>query len=236
MPDFEKRVAEAKREIRSRSLDGIERRTVTAPVELRDAGDGKWQIAGHGFLYNSWSEDLGGFKEQITPGAADDVMASNPDIRGLFNHDPNLVLGRTAAGTMSVSLDAMGCRYLIDPPDTSYANDLRSLLARGDVSNSSFAFRIGAGGSTWTEDPESDLLLRSIVKFSGLYDMSPVTYPAYPTTTSGLTVGFSSSALTGERDGDGPAGERTDGNGSGQQADAVPWRLKAVQRRMALRK
>lgn len=186
MSSFEARVAAVKREIRARSLDGIERRTVTAPVELRDLGDGNWQIAGYGYVYNSWSEDLGGFREMIMPGAGDEVMANNPDIRGLFNHDPNLVLGRTAAGTMKVELDSIGSRYVINPPDTSYARDLRSLLQRGDVNQSSFAFRVGAGGSTWEEDPESDGLLRRITKFSGMYDHSPVTYPAYSATTSGI--------------------------------------------------
>lgn len=236
MPDFETRVTAAKREIRARSLDGIERRMVASLVEARaTAGDGKWQISGYGFVYNSWSEDLGGFKERIAPGAADVVLANNPDIRGLFNHNPDLVLGRTAAGTMIVTNDAHGARYVIDPPATSYANDLRLLLDRGDVNQSSFAFRVERGGATWEDDPESDLLLRTITKFSELYDMSPVTYPAYAATYSGVVE--ASSPTDAERDGDGPsAGERAEDGGTEEmQADDAPWRLKAVQRRLALR-
>lgn len=232
--DFEQRVAACKREIRAHSFDGIERRTIQTTLEARDMGaDVPWQIVGYGLVYNSWSEDLGGFKERISPGAADEVLANNPDIRGLINHNPDLILGRTHAGNMRVASDANGVRYEIDAPDTSYANDLRVSMQRGDINQSSFAFRLASGGVEWSEDPESGLLLRTITNFSGLFDMSPVTYPAYAATSSG--VGRSTAPDT-ERNGDGPAGERTDDGGTeDQQADESPWRLKAVQRRMALR-
>jgi HK97 family phage prohead protease len=231
--DFETRVAAVKREIRARSWDGIERRTVPGSVEARDLGDGKWQIAGYGFVYNSWSVDLGGFKERIAPGAADDVLASNPDIRGLVNHNPDLILGRTVAGTMVVTSDTHGGAYVIDAPATSYAADLRVSLDRRDINQSSFAFRVERGGATWEDDPEDEYgLLRTITKFSGLYDMSPVTYPAYEATSSGVA----SSVPNAERNGDGPAGERTDdGDVEEQQTDGAPWRLRAAQRGMARR-
>lgn len=235
MTEIETRIAVAKREIRDRSLDGIERRSVSGLVEARvsDSNPSQWQISGYGLVYNSWSEDLGGFKEMIAPGAADEVLAANPDIRGLINHNPDLLLGRTTAGTMRVSGDQHGVAYLIDAPDVSYANDLRVSLERGDITQSSFAFRVAQGGATWVEDPESDLLLRTITKFSGLYDMSPVTYPAYPATYSGIA----SFAPGGERNGDGPAGERTE-DGADEETQAnqhEPWRLRAAQRRMALK-
>lgn len=193
-PSFEKRVADAKREIRARSIDGVERLTLPATVESRELPSGAWRIIGHGIVYNSLSEDLGGFREQIKPGAATKILASMPDVRGLFNHDPNLVLGRTTNGTMRLDDSTHGLAYTITPPDTSYANDLRVLLARGDITQSSFAFRVGSGGSTWEEDPESDGLIRTVHEFSGLYDMSPVTYPAYTLTDAGA-----SSSAPGER-------------------------------------
>lgn len=234
MTDFQTRLAGVKREIRARSFDGIERRTIATTVEARDAGEGApWQIVGYGLVYNSWSEDLGGFKERIAPGAADEVLANNPDIRGLINHNPDLILGRTHAGNMRVSSDGNGVRYEIDAPDTSYANDLRVSLQRGDINQSSFAFRLAAGGADWTEDPESGLLLRTVTKFSGLFDMSPVTYPAYGATSSGA---HSFSPTEAEREVDGPsAGERdNDGGEVEPQADGT-WRLNAIKRRMALR-
>ena len=212
--EFGVRVAAAKREIRGRSLDGIERRMVTSTIEVRD-GDAGRQIVGYGYVFNSLSENLGGFREVIAPGAGADVLAGTPDIRGLFNHNPDLVLGRTTAGTMSVEEDDTGSRYLIDAPDTSYARDLLVSLERGDVNQSSFAFRIARGGDVWDEDPESGLLLRTITKFSGLYDMSPVTYPAYPETSSGVRT-----APDVERVDDEPAGQRVhDGDIEERQAD-----------------
>ena len=158
------------------------------------------------------------------------MLASNPDVRGLFNHDPNLVLGRTLAGTLTLEDNPpTGLRYIIDPPDVSYANDLRVSMERGDVNQSSFAFRIARGGDVWEEDEESGLLIRTITKFSGLYDMSPVTYPAYPSTDSGVAShtpseldeeSSPSTALpTVERTDDEPAeAARPDGDEKDQQA------------------
>lgn len=157
------------------------------------------------------------------------------EIAGLFNHDSNLVLGRVGAGTMVLEDNPpVGVRYTIDAPDTSYANDLRVSMERGDVYQSSFAFRLARQGDEWHEDEESGMLIRTIIKFSRLYDMSPVTYPAYPATDSGAasvceTLDGSTAeeaaetvtkepAPTVERTDDGPAGERVqDGDGKDQQ-------------------
>lgn len=216
--DFGERVAAVKRELRSRSTDGVERRTQTSTLEVRASDEG-WQIVGHGIVYNSLSENLGGFREMVSPGAADAVLASGPDVRGLLNHNPDLVLGRTIAGTMTLTSDATGVRYVIDPPDTSYARDLRVSLERGDITQSSFAFRIARGGEEWEEDDESGLLIRTITKFSGLYDMSPVTYPAYPAADSGLQK---NSAPPVERDDDEPAeAAHQDGDEGTRQAEKV---------------
>lgn len=140
---------------------------------------------GHGIVYNSLSENLGGFREKVAEGAAEGLL-DDPEIAGLFNHDSNLVLGRVGAGTMVLEDNPpTGVRYTIDPPDTSYANDLRVLMDRKDVYQSSFAFRIARHGDEWEEDEETGVLIRTIIKFSRLYDMSPVTYPAYPAADSG---------------------------------------------------
>lgn len=178
------RIAAVKREIRKRSYDGIERRTISAPVEVRAEGDSR-KIAGYGYVFNSLSENLGGFREVIAPGAGAQVIAKGPDVRGLFNHNPDLILGRTTSGTMRIGEDEKGGWYEIDPPDTSYANDLMVSLERGDVTQSSFAFRVARGGEEWDED-ENGVLIRTITKFSDLFDQSPVTYPAYEAATSGV--------------------------------------------------
>lgn len=158
----------------------IERRIFTSQVELRMVGDSNVAV-GYGAVFNSLSEDLGGFREIIAPGAFDSVM--NDDVRGLINHDPNLILGRTKSGTMRISVDATGLRYEIDMPSTSYANDIRESLSRGDITQSSFAFSID--GDDWAVS-ESGETIRTIKKVSKLYDVSVVTYPAYPEAQAGI--------------------------------------------------
>ncbi|NNF65979.1 MAG: HK97 family phage prohead protease [Gammaproteobacteria bacterium] len=163
------------------TADKLERRSFssTLEIELRDDDDRK--IRGHAALFDSLSENLGGFREQIAPGAFDDCLGD--DIRGLFNHDANMVLGRTSAGTMRVAVDSMGLTYEIDVPDTSFARDLVVSLQRKDVSQSSFAFTVE--DDDWTEDDEGRVI-RTINKVRRLYDVSPVTYPAYADTSVAL--------------------------------------------------
>lgn len=169
--------------------DGFEAEMRTGLMaEVRASNDETIAYEGGGIaaVYNSRSENLGGFVEVVRPGAAADVLARDPDVRALFNHDANRVLGRTRSGTLRLDEIDEGLRYAFDAPMTSYALDLRLLLERGDVSQSSFAFRVIADAVEWSEDNETGLPLRIIHRFAGLYDVSPVTYPAYPTASSGL--------------------------------------------------
>lgn len=159
-----------------------ERRFVSEGIELRDGGERGSRIVGYAAVFNSFSEDLGGFKEIIRPGAFRDAISTGQDVRGLYNHDPNMVLGRTAAGTLRLSEDKKGLRYEIDAPDTQQARDLTALLKRGDVSGSSFAFTVrGTDGDDWRQ--EGDVTIREI-RSVDLYDVGPVTYPAYTATVS----------------------------------------------------
>lgn len=155
-------------------------------AEVRAADDGAWKGGGTAIVYDSRSENLGGFVEIVKPGAARDVLARDPDTRALFNHNPDHVLGRTRSGTLRLEDTPSGLEYEFDAPDTQVARDLRVLLDRGDVSQSSFAFRVAPDAVEWDEDPETGLLVRVIHRFSAIHDVSPVTYPAYPAATSGL--------------------------------------------------
>ena len=92
-------------------------------------------------LYNSDSENMGGFYEQIAPGAFRDVMGD--DVRAYLNHDENRLLGRVSSGTLAISSDERGLYYEVKMPNTTYANDLIELMKRGDINQSSFAFLIG---------------------------------------------------------------------------------------------
>ena len=120
--------------------------------------------------------------ERIMPGAFDDVLVSKPDVRGLFNHDPDHVLGRTSAGTMSLSVDGKGLAYRIVLGDTNVAQDVAKHVQRGDIDGSSFAFQVQSERFR-TED---GIDIREIEKVEPLYDVGPVTFPAYEGTAAGF--------------------------------------------------
>ena len=137
-------------------------------------------IYGYAALFNSMSEEMWGFREVIDPGAFAETDVS--DVRALFNHDNNLLLARTSSGTLSIEVDENGLRYEFEAPKTSYGKDLVELMKRGDVTQSSFGFTIDREGEYW-EQREGELPVRHITRIKKLYDVSPVTYPAYPDTT-----------------------------------------------------
>jgi len=144
------------------------------------------RIVGYAAVFNSMSEPMKfgnrSFRERILPGAFDRCLQSNPDIRGLINHDPSLLLARTTSGTMSVKADGRGLQYTISPPATSYANDLLVSLRRGDIDASSFGFY--TTDDDWTTD-ESGETIREIVS-ADVFDCSVVTFPAYNAASSGI--------------------------------------------------
>jgi uncharacterized protein len=162
---------------------GDERRFLASPVEFREGeGDEKGKIEGIAAVVNKRT-NLFWFEEEILPGAFDDVL--NDDVRALFNHDPNFVLARSNGGKGTLELfitksGDLGYRY--QTPDRSYAKDLEDAIRSGDVSQSSFAFRVKEEKWIHAED-EKSLDVRQIVKFEILRDVSPVTYPAYQDTS-----------------------------------------------------
>ena len=160
-------------------MSETEKRALACEVRAEIEEGQPARIIGHGAVFNKRSEMIMGmFKEEIAPGAFDDVLGD--DVRALFNHDANFVLGRTRSSTLALSIDAEGLRYEIPPPDTQTVRDLvLAPLSRGDITGSSFAFRVANDGDEWRED-EDGLIVRTINRFSRLLDVSPVTYPAYP--------------------------------------------------------
>lgn len=153
--------------------------------ELRAAGnDEATKIEGYGSIFNIRSDNLGGFREVVAPGAFDDVLGD--DVRALWNHDPNIILGRTASGTLALSVDEKGLSYVIDAPQTQLVRDMViAPMKRGDVNQSSFAFRVARGGEEWDEDDDG-VIVRTITRFARLFDVSPVTIPAYPDASSAV--------------------------------------------------
>jgi len=150
-------------------------------LELRMDGD-KPTVVGYGAVFNSESNDLGGFREYIAPGAFDGRLED--DVRFLVNHDANLILARTTNGTLRLSVDEKGLRYEADMPNTSTARDLMELLKNGTISQSSFAFTVEE--DSW--EVKDGMNIRTIDKVSRLYDVSSVTYPAYDAASSSVAL------------------------------------------------
>lgn len=138
------------------------------------------EIRGYAALFESDSQDLGGFIETIAPGAFGRSLASGADVRALFNHDPNHVLGRTKSGTLKLREDRRGLWFAVQLPPTALARDLGAQIARGDISQMSFAFSLVR--ESWAPARPGELPRRTLLEVN-LHDVSPVTYPAYAATS-----------------------------------------------------
>jgi uncharacterized protein len=133
-------------------------------------------LTGHAAVFGQYA-DVGPNLEELAPGAFDQVLKDPAtDVRALFNHDPNLVLGRQSAGTLKLGTDSQGLEFAIDLPNTSVGNDLRELMARGDVDGASFMFM--PGEDTWSRSSDGRSI-QTHTSIKRLVDVSPVTYPAY---------------------------------------------------------
>jgi HK97 family phage prohead protease len=162
-------------------MSKLERRYISQEFRVSQAGE-PTSIGGYAAVFDSNSEDMG-FTETIDPHAFDSVMAKNPDVRCLWNHNADHILGRTQSGTLKLSVDARGLAYECQPPDTQFANDLMVSMRRKDITGSSFGFI--AKRDQWTEMPDGSIQ-RRILEFDELLDVSPVTYPAFVAATSGV--------------------------------------------------
>jgi HK97 family phage prohead protease len=150
-------------------------------IETNEAGDVE-TIRGVAAVFNRNSEDLGGFVERMEPGAFDNVM--DDDVRATIDHEGGLqTVGRTKNGTLTLEQTERGLEYVITPPDTRAGNDLKVLIKGGFIDQSSFAFRLKKNGDKFVS--EGGKTIRTILKggIARLYDVSPVTYPAYPDTS-----------------------------------------------------
>ena len=154
-----------------------ERRGFQTELRAHEDGD-KRTISGLAAVFNSIT-DLGWFTEEIAPGAFRDVM--DDDVRALFNHDPDHILGRTGAGTLRLSEDKKGLRFEVDlNQDDPDAMKLFSRVKRGDISGNSFSFTIDeADEELSTRDGRRH---RIITRVARLFDVGPVTFPAYDAT------------------------------------------------------
>ena len=159
-----------------------ETRTVAGLVERQKREDALPTLTGYAAVFGEEAVIGGGFREVIAPTAFAAALDRPDDVRAQFNHDSNRLLGRTTAGTLRLTVDKQGLRYEIDLPDTSYARDLAASVERGDVSQSSFMFEVEKDQWTYPTKGSTDLPLRRIDAVK-LYDVAPVTFPAYQGTS-----------------------------------------------------
>ena len=158
----------------------FERRTANEGVELREEGNTMTAI-GYASVFNRLSQNLGGFVEQVRSGTFSKTI-QEADVRALFNHDADQVLGRSKSGTLRLQEDEKGLRYEIDLPNTQLGRDIAALLERGDISQSSFGFSTISDEWGVTEDGYP---LRTLTEVK-LRDVSPVTFPAYTSSEASL--------------------------------------------------
>ena len=155
----------------------MEKEIRSGRLEIRAMADEKRTIGGYAAMFDQMSEDLGGFTEVIDREAFSSTDME--DVRALFNHDANQILGRTKSGTLRLKMTEQGLYYEVDLPDTERGKDMYEMIKRGDIDQSSFAFTVSDDDYEYKEGR----YFRTIKKIDRLYDVAPVTYPAYQQTS-----------------------------------------------------
>lgn len=159
-------------------------------LEWRQAENGRsddYTLRGHAAVFNRLSDDLGGFRELLEPGAFRAALRGSPDVRLLFNHDPNFVLARTSAGSLELREDGTGLHVWARVAPLTWVADLRASMQRGDIDQMSFAFTLRDGGDDWAVADDGTVV--RTIRADGvdtLFDVSVVTFPAYPQTDAAM--------------------------------------------------
>lgn len=205
-----------------------ERRVISSPFSLRTtrsaSGKDVRVISGLAVVWApARSSNLGGFVEEIDPRAFDASLKRKDDVTALWNHDPNYPLARTTSGTLRLSKTKRGLAYEFDAGDQTYTQDLIKSMERGDVHSSSFGFMCTE--DSWSEDKNTGVIVRKVLA-AELFDVSPVTFPAYPDATSGVralrTCPLDLRAkLTSKRDDDDDCEDNPDDDGCSENEDVM---------------
>lgn len=155
-----------------------ERRT-HVPDELRAyEAEGERTIAGHAAVFEKFSQNLGGFIEKIARGAFTESLAKR-DVRALWSHNPDYILGRTGNRTLKLWEDEYGLAFELKLPDTQLGRDAFTSIARGDVSGMSFGFSVQQ--HEWKKSDGTGPHQRTLTKVD-LFEVSPTAFPAYEAT------------------------------------------------------
>jgi HK97 family phage prohead protease len=156
-------------------MDNIEKRYVPSLFDEPTIANGGMVVSGYAAVFNSWSNDLGGFVEKIDPNAFSGILGKR-DVRALVDHDWSKVIGRESAGTLILSVDDKGLRYRVELPENTLGQDLAVSIKRGDIQENSFAFIVG--DDEWRERPDGTYE-RIITSIADLIEVSIVSMPAY---------------------------------------------------------
>lgn len=172
---------------------------MSTPMEVRDAAsawpdvdfevravDGGMEFTGYAAVFDSQSEDLGGFREVIRPGAftrsINAAKNGGRDIKAFLNHNMDVVLGSTRAKTLRLTEDTRGLLAEITLPDSVWGHPVAEAVRRGDISSMSFGFNVPPKGDSWN-DSRTERMLHEV----RLFEVSPVTsWPAYSATTASV--------------------------------------------------
>jgi HK97 family phage prohead protease len=166
-------------------MENKEKRFITGSIEIekRDGVESR-TISGYAVVFDKFSSILGGktfgFREKITRAAFDGVDMSG--VIATFNHNFDNVLARTDSGSLSLTMDDVGLKYSFDSPNTSYGNDLLENVRNGNVKGSSFMFTVR--DQRWEYKNGEGTDEREITQVDELFELGPVTVPAYPDTTA----------------------------------------------------
>lgn len=157
-------------------------------VRLEARADGKPTVVGYAAVFHRAGDPGTEYElyddlvEAVAPGCFDRALREKDDCRALVNHDPGQLVGRASAGTLRLSVDATGLRYEIDPPDTQAGRDMVESVRRGDMTGSSFAFQVRSLTYSKRDDGRYQRTLNDVA----LFDVGPVTYPAYGGASAGV--------------------------------------------------
>jgi HK97 family phage prohead protease len=166
-----------------RKFTTMAKREIRSITELRAEQSGDDMVlTGYAALFNSKSKDLGGFVEEIAPGAFTRSLKEKADVKATFNHNPDLILGRTKAGSLTLTEDERGLRWrCVLDRDNSFHRDLYASVKRMDIDECSFAFTVTKDNQDWRAEQigEDAWIAVRTLKDVDLIDVSAVTYPAY---------------------------------------------------------
>lgn len=154
-------------------------------IEIRAAEDSRL-IEGVAVVFNSWSRDLGGFRELISPSAISQELVDNSDVIANINHDDALMVARwnRGSGTLNLELREDGLHFSFEAPETERGNQLLWDIRHRNITECSFAFSLPNNDTCqrWYRGEDNELK-REIYEIGGLYDVSCVNLAAYPATS-----------------------------------------------------